>query len=54
MSYIDYLLDSFILEKAKRYDVKGRDIFQLLRSIILLILDLEMLDLILDSKKKII
>ena len=28
ISYMDYLLDSFLIEKAKRYDVKGKKYFQ--------------------------
>jgi len=39
ISYLDYLLDSFLIEKVERYDVKGKKIFKPLKNIILQMLD---------------
>lgn len=50
-NYISYFEEAFLVEKAQRYDVKGKNIFQHHINTTLVIWDLETLDWILDKMK---
>lgn len=51
-AYLDYICDSFLVEKAQRYDVKGKNTSVRRISIISLISDCEMHGLTSDSLKR--
>ena len=50
--YIGYLSDAFIISKAERYDIKGKNILHLLLNIILLMWGCAMPSLTSGSRKK--